>query len=293
MEKNRSFEVFNKLYHPYKITKVNNVYVLNTMDGDYVVKLNPKINYKKLYDYLYSRSFNYVPRLSLDSRDDMLVIDYQNDDSLDNNQKVLDLITVVSLLHTKTAYYKEVTNDKYKEIYENLKNNIIYMDNYYTDWFYHFIENEYNSPSEYLFLRNYTLIYNALQYCLNKVDEWYNLITDKNKQRVVLVHNNLSLDHFIKNDQDYLISWDNYTFDTPVMDLFVLYKNEWENVSFKEALDTYNNGFNLLLEEKILFNILISMPFKVDCDMSEYDKCLEIRKLINYLEKSSKLIFDN
>lgn len=293
MEKNRSFDVFTKLYRPYKITKINKVYILNTMEGDYVVKLNPKINYKELYNYLNSRSFDYVPSLSLDSRDDMVVMDYQEDTSIDNNQKILDLIEVVSLLHAKTAYYKEVTNDKYKEIYETLKNNIMFIDNLYSECFFKYIENEYNSPSEYLFLRNYTLIYNAIQYCLEKVDEWYEMIVDKNKQRVVLVHNNLALEHLVKNTSEYLISWDNYIFDTPVMDLYHLYQNEWENVSFKEAFDSYNNSFGLLEEERVLLDILISIPFKIDDNLNEYERCGMIRKLINYLDKSSKLIFSD
>ena len=128
---------------------------------------------------------------------------------------------------------------------------------------------------------------------IDNIESWYLKIQDKGRQRIVLVHNNLKLEHMIKNREEYLISWDQYTFDSPVLDLFNLYKNEWENVSFKEALDIYYSNFDLNEEEKLLFNILISIPYKIEDGNNEYERCRNIRRLINYLGKSSILILDN
>ena len=289
---NRNLEVFTKIYKPYKIERNNNVYILNTMDGNYVIKLNPKIDYNKLYKYLDSRSFNYVPRIFPDSKDDMVVFEYIEDTMVDKNQKILDLINLVSLLHSKTFYYKEISNSKYENLYNDIKNNILFIDNYYDNLFMEYINHEVNSPSEYLFLRNYTLIYNACKYSLDKLDTWYLKVQNSNKQRVVLVHNNLRLDHMIKNSDEYLISWDQYTYDSLVLDLINLYKNEWENVSFIGVIDTYNRNFELLDEEKLLFNILFSIPYKVNLDSSEFDRCKEFRRLINYLGKASSIVID-
>jgi hypothetical protein len=289
---NRNLEVFTKIYKPYKIDRNNSVYILNTMDGNYVIKLNPKIDYKKLYSYLRSRSFDYVPKLLPDSRDDMVVMEYVEDTMIDKNQKILDLINLVSLLHSKTFYYKEISSNKYDSLYNDLKDNILFIDGYYDGLFMEYVRREISSPSEYLFLRNYSLIYNACKYCLDMVDSWYLKVQNSNKQRVVLVHNNLKLEHMIKNSDEYLISWDQYTFDSPILDLVNLYKNEWENVAFTNVIDTYNSGFELLDEEKLLFNILISMPYKVDLDKSEYERCREFRRLINYLSKSSSIVID-
>ena len=289
---NRSLEVFNKIYKPYKITKKNNLYILNTMEGDYVVKLSPKIDYKKLYNYLYSRNFNYLPEISKDSRDDMLVLEYQEDISIDDNQKAIDLINLVSLLHSKTSYFKNVPVDKYKEIYDNIKNNLTYVSNKYDEMFMEYLKVEYYTPHEYLFLRNYSLIYNAINYSNTKLDEWYSKIKDKTRERVALVHNNLQLDHLIKNKNDYLISWDSYTFDTPILDLYNLYKQEWNNIEFKEVIKTYNSNFSLLEEEKILLDILISIPYNITIEPNEYNNCRNIRKLIDYLSNSSKIVID-
>lgn len=290
---NRSLEVFNKIYKPYKITRKKNVYILNTMEGDYAVKINPKIDYQKLYNYLHSRNFNYVPEMSKDSRDDMVVLEYQEDLSIDNNQKALDLINLVALLHTKTSYFKEVPIDTYKGIYDNIKNNLTYVENLYNNMFESFLKEEYLRPSHYLFLRNYSLIYNATQYSKTKLEEWFSQIKDKSKQRVVLVHNNLELDHLIKNKEEYLISWDSYTFDTPVLDLYNLYKNEWSKVEFTSIFAEYNSSFALLDEEKKLLDILISIPYEVKLDNNEYQNCRNIRSLIDYLSKSSKIVIEN
>ena len=290
---NRNLEVFTKLYKPYRIERKNNVFILKTMDGNYAIKINPKIDYKKLYNYLNSRNFNYVPDILPDSKDDMVVMEYIEDISIDKNQKILDLINLVSLLHSKTSYFKEINSNTYEEIYNTLKDNILFIDNYYSNLFDLYIQREYNSPSEYLFLRNYSLIYHACKFTLDKIDNWYLKVQDRNKQRVVLVHNNLKLEHMIKNNNEYLISWDNYTFDSPVLDLYNLYKNEWENISFLEVLNTYNNNFELLEEERLLFDILISIPYKIKLDNSEYTICKDIRKLINYLGKSSSIVIDN
>ena len=290
---NRNLEVLTRIYKPYKIERKNNVFIYKTMDGNYAIKMNPKIDYKKLYSYLESRSFDYIPKIHPDSRDDMVVFDYIEDYDIDKNQKILDLINLVSLLHSKTSYYKDVTIDKYKEIYELVKDNILSVDSYYQEMFDKEIDKEIYSPSSYLFLRNYSLIYNACRYTLDNIESWYLKIQDKGRQRIVLVHNNLKLEHMIKNREEYLISWDQYTFDSPVLDLFNLYKNEWENVSFKEALDIYYSNFDLNEEEKLLFNILISIPYKIEDGNNEYERCRNIRRLINYLGKSSILILDN
>lgn len=292
MEKNRNLEIFTKIYKPYKITRVNNVYILNTMDGSFVIKLNPKIDYRKLYTYLYSRSFTYIPSLSIDSRDDMAVFSYEEDLNIDLNQKILDMIEVVGLLHSKTSYYKDVTLDRYKEIYQNIKDNLLFMEDYYDKYFNVFLESYYNSPSEYLFLRSYSVIMGAISFSMDKLDSWFNLVSSKGRERVCLIHNNLKLEHFIKNKESYLISWDHYTYDTLVLDLFGLYRNEWENVSFKEVIESYNSYNSMLEEEVLLFNVLISMPFKVSFDNGEYDNCRNIRRLISYLNKSANIVLD-
>lgn len=288
-----NYDILLKLYKPYKIDKINSVYVFYTMEGKFVVKESNKINYKELYKYLYSRSFNYLPKLSIDSREDFVMFDYCEDLDIDSNQKILDMIEIVGLLHNKTSYYKDVTLDRYKKVYEDIKNNLLYAENYYDKCFNEYLEYNYNSPLQYLLLRNYSIIYGAFKYCYDTLEEWFKLVSSKNSERVCLIHNNLNLEHFIKNEESYLISWDNYDVDSLVIDLFKLYRNEWENVSFMEVIDTYNRINPMLDSELLLFNLLISLPYVIEFDDNEYDNCVKLRRLVNYLDKTSKLVLKN
>lgn len=290
---NKDLDVITSLYRPYKITKHGKCTILNTMEGDYVVKADPSIDYKHLYHYLHSRNFTYYPKLVDCSRDTSNIFEYQEDLSVDTAQKATDLIHIVALLHAKTCYFKEITNDRYKEIFDDIKNNILYIQNYYTELYDSFLREVYYSPSQYLFLRNYSLLYHAISYVDAKVDEWFLKVKDKNKMRVCLVHNNLSLDHFIKNEEEYLISWDQYTFDTPVLDLYHFYQNEWARIPFLEIFSLYQSDNELLEEEKLLLDILISIPTKVEFGSNELENTKKIRELINYLSKSSKIVLSN
>lgn len=289
----RSLDVLTQIYKPFRITRINKCILFNSMEGNYIVKQNPQINYHELYNYLYTRNFKYLPALIDDSREDVIVLEYQVDIYLDKNQKGEDLIKIVALLHSKTSYFKNITKDTYKEIYDNLKNNIIFIDNHYSELYDKYLQEQYTEPSHYLFLRNYSLIYNACKYCLTKLEEWFNLVSTKEQQRVALVHNNLKLEHFIKNEDDYIISWDHYTIDNPVIDLYNFYKNEWNNLPFSDIFQIYNNNFELLEEEKILLDILISIPYKIDNIDNMLSECREIRRLINYLGNSSKIVINS
>ena len=79
---------------------------------------------RKLYDYLNSRSFTYFPPLIDDTREDINVFSYVKESYAPKEQKALDLIKMIALLHQKTTYYKDVTSDEYKKIYDELKEQI-------------------------------------------------------------------------------------------------------------------------------------------------------------------------
>lgn len=256
---------------------------------DRVIKENIKINYKSLYDYLYSRSFDYLPKL-IDYDESKIILEYVEDIKTDNELKALDMIRIVSLLHSKTSYYKKVEKSKYNELYNKLNNNISYLTNYYNNLFDEYIKDKSLLPSHLLLLKNYSVINWSLVYSKKILDNWFNDIKDSNKERVCLIHNNLKLDHFIKNKKEYLISWDNYKCDSPIIDLYKLFINENENISFINVLEKYQEEFKLNSDELNLLCLLITIPNKVELDNNEYDNCYKIRKLLNYLNKSFNIV---
>ena len=267
-----------------KITIKNNVKII---DNSYVIKKKQK-SLDDTYNYLLSRSFDYFPEV-IKEDDKYIYYKYIDDLKEPKEQKIIDLINLLILLHSKTTFYKEIDIDHYKEIYESINNEIDDTYNYYNNLMDN-IDNEiFMSPANYLIARNITLIYKSLNYAKENISKWYKLIDNNRKVRVVLLHNNLTLDHYLKNDKPYLISWDKSTIDMPIFDLVSLYKNNYLDFEFTDLLKIYLSKYPLTKEEMILFLTIISIPSKIALSSSEYKTVLEVRKLLDYIYKTNEL----
>lgn len=284
---NKTLEILKSIYKPYKYTIKGKATILQTMTGDYIIKEKNK-DLKELYEYLNSRGFTSFPSLIDSSRSDVNIFEYICDKTRPEPQKLDDLMDTIASLHNKTSYFKEVTIDHYKKIYEDIKSNLLYLDNYYNTLFDINFNSIYYSPSTYLFERNYYLINNNINYAYKLLDEWYDIVKNEKNIRVCVVHNNLSLDHYLN---DSLISWDHYLIDTPVLDIFKLYQNTWENTNFKEPLEKYLYKFPFTEYEEKLLYILILIPPTIKKEKTEFNKCKELNKLINYVYKSKYLVW--
>ena len=283
---NKSIEVLKSIYKPYRYTIKGKSTILETTCGNFIIKpKNKDIN--ELYTYLTNRGFMNYPKIIDSSRDEVNVFEYVEDIKLPKEQKCDDLIEIIASLHNKTSYFKEVSEDKFKSIYEDIKSNINYLSNYYNTLYEIGFNEVYASPSNYIFMRNYFKINAALEYANSELDNWYSLVTNETKIRVCLIHNNLELNHLLNNK---LISWDNYMIDTPVIDIVKLYKNEWKNINFSEILERYIYKFPLLDYEKKLLFILISMPPQIKKSNNEFEKCNVISEVMDYVFKTEELI---
>lgn len=283
---NKSIEVLKSIYKPYRYTIKGKSTILETTCGDFIIKpKNKDIN--ELYTYLTNRGFMNYPKIIDSSRDEVNVFEYVEDIKLPKEQKCDDLIEIIASLHNKTSYFKEVSEDKFKSIYEDIKSNISYLSNYYNTLYEIGFNEVYASPSNYIFMRNYFKINAALEYANSELNNWYSLVTNETKIRVCLIHNNLELNHLLNNK---LISWDNYMIDTPVIDIVKLYKKEWKNINFSEILERYIYKFPLLDYEKKLLFILISLPPQIKKSNNEFEKCKVVSEVMDYVFKTEELI---
>ena len=285
-----SIDILTKIYKPYKVSVKGNTKIFNCTNGNYVIKNKKNKDIKELYKYLSSRSFKYYPKLIEDNRDEVNVFEYVEDNSIDNEQKLIDLINLVSLLHSKTSYYKEITNDKIKEIYEELLGRVEYMEEYFNKIIFAIEDNVFVSPSGNLLLINSTKIFESLTFLKNEIEEWYKINIDINKMRVSIVHNNLELDHYIKNEEEYLISWDNYIIDSPILDIVKLYKSVYINMDFSNPLKLYMEKFPLSEGEKKLLFIMLVMPDEINLSNNELKNISIVRKYLDYIYKTENLI---
>ena len=101
-----------------KITILSNAKII---DDKLVVKERKKDDIERTYSYLKSRSFDYFPEpVALDKKYELYP--YIKNSYEPKEQKAMDLIYLLSLLHSKTTFYREVDIDHNKEIYETTIN---------------------------------------------------------------------------------------------------------------------------------------------------------------------------
>ncbi|MDD3896086.1 MAG: hypothetical protein PHP49_03570 [Bacilli bacterium] len=278
----------NEILKPNKITITGKSKILCTENGKCVIKEKNK-DVKSLYNYLNTRQFNNYPEI-IDEVDNKYVYEYLDSVNIPNNQKASDMADLLALLHNKTAYFKPITADYIKNIYEEIQNNIRYLKEYYEKLFKKIASEVIMSPSNYLLIRNSSKLFANLKYIEDELDNWFKLMTDKTKERVVYCHNNLTIDHYIKNKNDYLISWDNYSIDTPILDLINLYTNDYNKYEFSNFLENYNQKFPLSKEELKLFFIMISLPKEVNYSIYEFDNTRKVNEMLTYVYKTEMLI---
>lgn len=272
---------------PTSFKKLNNAILVSYKDKKYIFKEN-KEDVDKIFTYLESRNFNYFPNSY--RKDKYNISEYIEDLSLSKEEKSIDLINLVSLLHTKTTHYKNIDIDDYKIIYEDIDKKLNELLEYYLS-LNDYIDNEiFMSPSNYLLVRNITKIYALIDYLKNELSSWYDLIKKQDKQRVVLNHNNLKLEHLIRNTNSYLISWDKAKFDLPIYDLYNLYKQNYKDIDFSVLLNEYEKRYPLKEEEKKLLFILISLPDKLDLVNNDYLNTKKVKELLDYIYKTDKII---
>lgn len=259
-----------------------------TIYDDEYIKKEDKDN-EEIYNYLESRDFHqylkYQQRI-----DNTSFYPYVRDLSIDKYQKGEDLINIVALLHNKTSYNKEITKERYKKIHDNISGYINHLDDYYYKLLENFEIIEYASPSQNLYLSNYSKLLILFDFIKKENDSWYELVKNKSKERVCLNHGNLCLDHLIKSDREYLISWDKASFDSPILDLVTLYHNEWENLEFSSIINIYLEKCKLTDEEKKLLFVNMAIPKKIQVHNQEIANIEEVRKLFDYIFKTEEIL---
>ena len=263
-----------------------NVIIADTNIGKVVIKRNKNKDY--IYNYLNTRNFDYYPEII--EKEDYVVSKYVEDIDIPQEQKILDLIDLVSLMHSKTTHYKNISEDEYKKIYEDLMNNFEYLSEYYKDLISIIDDKVFMSPSEYLFARNISAIFKSIEIGRGYVENWLKEVEGLNKLRMSIVHNNLNLSHYIRNSYDYLVSWDKSKIDIPVFDLYNLYNNHFLDFDFFELLKRYEERYPLKKYELDLFFILINMPSKIEFNDTEFNMCIKISNEIDKLYKSNELV---
>lgn len=262
-----------------KITIKGNFIFINTPLGLFVIKQNENI---KNYDYLLSRGFNYFPKI-IDYDNSNILFKYIDNIEYDLNLKAVDFIRLLSFLHSKTSYYVNINKEEIYDIYNSIKTRIEDLINYYDKLVNEIEEHLYYSPSEYLLIRNISIIYSSLYYCHNEINNFYEKYKNNDKKRVSTQINNYDLNYLIKSkDEIYLTNFENIKVDRVIYDLVNFYNLYYNDFDLNYLLKIYQKVIPLTNEEIDLFLILISIPDKIKLSNNLndlYDINLKITKV--------------
>lgn len=242
-----------------------------------------------LFEYLHQKGFDYIPQI-IETSTEGVKYKYIESKNIDNRSKKLELSKILSLLHYKTSYHKDISKHKYREVYDKLSEKIEYTEKFYNDLIEKMEMEIYPSPSHYLLERNFSIIIGSLNYVKSELKKWFKLVENKTKERVCIVNNNPKVEHLIIGDNTYLTNWDSYMVDTPVIDLYKLYKENQNYNEFYDIFQEYCNNFTLTDEEKKLFFIIISIPPKIIHINVEIMNTKNVKETINYLYKTNEFI---
>lgn len=262
-----------------KYEERENVKIIDTDNGKFVLKEGKEDN--ELYKYLENKQFNYY--LDHEKLGDYNVFPYVEEVSIPKEDKAIDLVYLLSILHNKTLFYRNIVIDDIKKQYENLNEEIDNINKFYFEKQDMIEQKVYMSPEEYLLIRNVSLIYSSLTFAKEKLKEWYQYKVKQKKERIVLLHSKPSLEHLLINDKKTLISWDNYKRDIPIYDFLYFYKNNYEDLEMVSLFDIYSSKFSYTKDEYLLFLVFLAMPKKVEFTHHHFNNTVEVQHLVDYL----------
>ena len=276
-------------YRTEKISIIGKAKIVETENEKLVVKQNNG-DIKDVFVYLEGKGFhNYLDYLN-EPNDKYLIFPYINSITKEDSDKAKDLITIVALLHSKTYFYKSISVDEIKKMYEEKTEHLDYLDKYYDNLRFYIEEQQFPSPSNYYLLRNISWIFHSISSSKYFLDKWYDIVKDKKNNRVGLIHGNLELNHLLESNKKVIISWDGARNDLLIYDLIYLYKKNYNDVDFYNLFKLYESYFPLLPEERFLLFSLMLEPDKLKLDDIEILNMKKCYYQIKYLQTSSAII---
>lgn len=275
-----------------KFTYLKNVKVIDQQDHKILIKNKKKYDIEKIYKYLDDHNINnYLRPFKITDKD--LYFDYLDKRILDNDEVAKHLIYALADLENKTTIYKEIDKDKLKEEYDNFNTQINYLEEYYFT-LQDMIENKvYPSPSEYLFIRNVSIIYSALNYSKHLLENWYKIMKEKTRERYVYTHGKCELNHFITSSNDYFISLEDAHLDRVPVDFIYFFKKNYKDTDMISNFKLYQHRYHYKEEEYLYLLINLTIPDKINIYPSSLNKCIELNDFFDRLKFTSEFILKN
>ena len=175
-----------------KYTLVGNNKIIEYPDKILFIKKRTSYNIEDVYKYLDDHLVdNYLRPIEITNSE--LIFPYIEKTSLTDDEISKRLVLNLAIWQNKTTTYRTINLDEVKEFYESKKKEINYLYAYYHDLILQLESKVYYLPVEYLFLRNSSLINNQLNLANQLLEEWYSIVKNKERERLVYCHGKCSL----------------------------------------------------------------------------------------------------
>lgn len=263
--------------------------VIETDDGKFFMV--PRGNREKIFHYLETKKFPFFLPIIFFYRNVYEVYRYMDDD-IDINDKAINLVHILSLLHIKTTTYQEVVLDNVKKLYEDILNQLDSLFQFYQELVQNVESHIYMSPDEYLFIRNSSLFFQNLEQSRQYLEKWYQIKKNATRERLVFLHGSPSLDTFIDGDNPCFLDWDFSRKGYVIYDFLYFYKKNYLMLEMQSLFQIYQSKYSFSEEELYLFYSLILLDEKIQFSSNHYENTVLVQGRVAYATKVRNFVLE-
>lgn len=266
---------------PIKYTLIDNNKIITYPDRAIFIKPRSSYNIEEVYKYLDDHAVNnYLKPAEVTDKE--LIFPYFEKTSLTDDEISKRLVLNLTILQNKTTTYQKLNLDEVKNFYEGTKKKINYLFSYYHDIVLQLETKVYYLPTEYLFLRNSSIINRQLKVATDLLEEWYKIVKNKERERLAFCHGKCELAHFLPIDDGYFISLEKAHLGRVTDDIENLFRKNFSSIDLTSTYNIYQQKYPYTLDEKLFLLVKLAIPPKIDI----YPCNLETNKrLLNFYEQ--------
>lgn len=280
---------------PIKYTLVDNNKIITYPDKTIFIKMRSSYNIEEVYKYLDDHAVNnYLKPVEVTDKE--LIFPYFEKTSLTDDEISKRLVLNLTIWQNKTTTYQKLNLDEVKNFYESTKKEINYLFSYYRDILLQLETKVYYLPTEYLFLRNSSIINRQLKVAADLLEEWYETVKNKERERLVYCHGKCELAHFLPIDDGYFISLEQAHLGRVSDDIENLFRKNFSSIDLVTTYNLYQRKYPYTLDEKLFLFVKLAIPPKIDiypCNLETnkrlldfYEQLIDFNKFI--LEEQEK-----
>ena len=280
---------------PIKYTLVDNNKIITYPDKTIFIKKRSSYNIEEVYKYLDDHAVNnYLKPVEVTDKE--LIFLYFEKTSLTDDEISKRLVLNLTIWQNKTTTYQKLNLDEVKNFYESTKKEINYLFSYYRDILLQLETKVYYLPTEYLFLRNSSIINRQLKVAADLLEEWYETVKNKERERLVYCHGKCELAHFLPIDDGYFISLEQAHLGRVSDDIENLFRKNFSSIDLVTTYNLYQRKYPYTLDEKLFLFVKLAIPPKIDiypCNLETnkrlldfYEQLIDFNKFI--LEEQEK-----